>query len=96
LDLLGESYDRYFETDQGRIGVIADIYVSDEVFELRDLIIYPEDPVDRLEVGTQTIRSILRTIEVEVRSMGYRELRITADRVSGANPGKHVDLRREL
>lgn len=96
LELFGESYDRYFETRQGRVGVMADIYASGEVMELRNLVIYPEGPTERLNVGPETIRSILRTMEIEVRSMGYRELRITADRLSGANPGKHVDLRRRL
>jgi hypothetical protein len=96
LELFGESYDRYFETDQGRIGVMADIYASGDVVELRDLVIYPEGPSGRLNVGPKAIRSIQRTVEAELRSMGYRELRITGDRLSGANPGKHVDRRRKL
>ena len=96
MELFGESYDRYFDTGQGRIGVMADIYASGDTVELRDLVIYPEGPVRRLDVGPAAIRSIRRVVEAELRSMGYRELRITGDRLSGANPGKHVDRRRKL
>jgi hypothetical protein len=95
MDLVGESYDRFFDTDQGQIGVLADIYAAGDVLELRDLTVYPVG-ADRKAVGPQAIRSILRDVEAEIRGMGYRELRITATRLSGASPGRPVELRREL
>jgi hypothetical protein len=95
LELFGESYDRYFETNQGRIGVMADIYASADVLELRDLLIYPIG-VNRLSIGPDEVIWIRTQIEDEIRGMGYQELRITAHRLGGANPGRDVVLRRKL
>jgi len=95
VELFGESYSRSFPTPHGMIGVMADIYASGEILELRDLIIYPIGK-EAISVGPREVLSIRQQVEAEVRDMGYLELRITADRITGANPGKHVDLRRKL
>jgi hypothetical protein len=74
---------------------MADIYTSGDALELRDLIIYPVGS-EMLSIGPHEIRSIRRQIEDEIRALGYGELRMTADRLGGASPGRHVILRRKL
>jgi len=95
MELLAESYDRFFDLPMGRVGVMADIYVEDDMIELRDLIIYPIG-VERLQVGVGHMLLVRRQIEMDIRAMGYRRLTITADRITGASPGRKVGIKETL
>jgi hypothetical protein len=95
MDLYAESYRRFFDLPMGQVGAMADIHVEGDLVELRDLIIHPVG-VAKLAVGLRYMLFIRRQIEADIRSAGYTRLRITGDRISGANPGRHVDLKEDL
>jgi hypothetical protein len=95
MELFAESYQRFFDLPTGRIGAMADIHVEGDLIELRDLILYPIG-VEKLEIGVRQLLFVRRQIEIDVRGMGYVRLRITADRISGANPGRAVHLEEKL
>jgi hypothetical protein len=95
MEMLAESYHRFFDLPMGRIGVMADIHVEDDLIELRDLIIYPIG-VETLHAGVKQMLFVRREIEIEIRAMGYTRLTITGDRISGASPGRKVGLKETL
>jgi hypothetical protein len=43
VELYGESYDRFFDLPEGKVGVLADIYVEGETLVLYNLSVYPVD-----------------------------------------------------
>jgi hypothetical protein len=95
MELFAESYQRFFDLPTGRVGLMADIHAEGDLIELRDLILYPIG-VETLELGVRQLLFIRRQIESDVRSMGYARLRITADRITGASPGRAVYLEETL
>lgn len=95
MELFAESYQRFFDLSTGRVGVMADIHVEGDLIELRDLILYPIG-VEKLEIGVRQLLFMRRQIEIDIRGMGYARLRITADRISGANPSRAVHLEEKL
>jgi hypothetical protein len=95
MELLAESYDRFFDLPMGRVGVMADIYVDGDWIELRDLIIYPIG-AETLQAGVRYMLFVRRQIEMDIRTMGYTRLTITADRITGASPGRKVGIKETL
>ena len=95
MKLYGESYDRFFELPEGIIGVMADIYANDESVLLENLLIYPVDH-DELSIGVSNVLRIRRLIEADLRELGFTRFRITAGRLTGANPGHQVNVGRSL
>lgn len=60
-----------------------------------EIVVYPIG-ADKIEPGPGAIRSIMRQLIDEVKSFGVEQLRIKGDRVSGAQPGKKVDITIDL
>jgi hypothetical protein len=78
-----------------RFGVLADVHIIGDRIELLDLSLYPVGP-DHLPVGASQIRAIYREIESSCVQLGFKRLRMTAERLSGAGRGSRVDLERSL
>jgi len=95
LELFADSYDQVFDVPGGQIGVLADVHIIGDKIELLDLSLYPVGP-DHLPFGASQLRAIYRDIESSCVQLGFKRLRITAERLSGASRGRHVDLERDL
>lgn len=66
--------------------------MSGDQVHLGDVAIYPLDTC-RADVGAAALLGAVRgTLIPELRQEGFRTLRITAERLSGARPGRTVDL----
>lgn len=87
----GELYERTIETPSGRIDVIAEIYLHGHQLELRDIAVYPNG-AGRLAVSPAELLTWARFALAEIAEQGFKELRITGTRLSGAGPGRRVDL----
>jgi hypothetical protein len=70
--------------------------VSGNTVHLQDLAIYA-DGVERATVGVAALlRAVRRDVFPDLRAARFDRLRITATRLSGANPGRTVDLTFDL
>jgi hypothetical protein len=87
----GELFERWYETPDGTLDVLAEVVVDGSRLELRDIAVYPRS-ADRLDVRAERLLGWLRELENEARSAGFAELRITGTRLSGARPGRRVDV----
>ena len=87
----GALYERSFETPSGWIDVVAEIGVVGRRLELRDVAVYPRGP-GRLDVSPAELLGWARVALDEIEQAGFEEVRVTATRLSGANPGRRVDL----
>ncbi len=82
---------REFRTSRGTVDLAAEVQISGRSLHLKDVAVFPRG-TDRLSVGAREVIAIRNQLAQEARAYGFRELRITGTRVSGANPGKQVDI----
>jgi hypothetical protein len=87
----GDLWERSFETANGVVDVLAEVVVDGRRVELRDLAVYPRGH-PRLSVAVAEVARWLKAVAAEARQAGFDELRITGVRMSGATPGRRVDL----
>jgi hypothetical protein len=87
----GELYERTIETPAGRIDVLAEIFLHGHQLELRDIAVYPSG-TERLAVPPSELLTWARLALGEIAEQGFEELRVTGTRLSGARPGRRVDL----
>lgn len=92
----GELLEAHVEIEGVRIELLAVVQVSGTTVHLQDLAIYPAG-VERATVGVAALlRAARRDLFPGLRTAGFDRLRITATRLSGANPGRTVDIRIDL
>ena len=92
----GELLEAHVQIEGVRIELLAILEVSGTTLHLRDLAIYPAG-VERANVGVAALlRAARRDLSPDLRAAGFERLRITATRLSGANPGRTVDLTIDL
>ena len=79
-----------------RLEVLAEVVVQDQVLHLRDIAIFPAG-TGKASVGAADLLGALRgELIPQIRSEGFRRLRITGTRVSGAQPGRTLDISIDL
>jgi hypothetical protein len=94
--LSGELFEYRFDTEAGAIGFLAEVEIDGDTLHLKDIAVYPVGPAAALEAGTPAIWRSLRILEDLARQQGFVKLRITGQRLTGANPGANVDIERSL
>ena len=87
----GELYERSFDTPAGQIDVLAEIVITESTIELRDIVVYPRDAI-RLRVSPRELLGWARVAVAEIADEGFAELRVTGTRLTGASPGRRLDL----
>lgn len=87
----GELYERSFDTPAGQIDVLAEIVITGLTIELRDIVVYPTGAV-RLTVSPGELLGWARLAVAEIADEGFAELRVTGTRLTGASPGRRLDL----
>ena len=69
----------------------AEVVMSGKTLHLKDIAIFPRG-AESLSIGAREVAALRNQLAAEARSLGFEQLRITGQRISGANPGKAVDL----
>lgn len=87
----GELHERSFDTPAGQIDVLAEIVITGLTIELRDIVVYPSGAV-RLTVSPGELLGWARLAVAEIADEGFAELRVTGTRLTGASPGRRLDL----
>jgi RHS repeat-associated protein len=87
----GDVIAKDFATGVGTVSMMAEAVISGKTLHLKDIAVYPKD-AEVLQVGTKGMLELLQKLKVEAQQLGFKQLRITGLRFSGANPGKEVDL----
>ena len=87
----GGLYERSFETPAGWIDVLAEIVIEGNRLELHDIAVYPRGS-SRVEVSAAEMLRWARVALTEIARAGFAEVRVTGTRLSGASPGRRVDL----
>jgi hypothetical protein len=84
------------DVDGIRIEVLAEVVVREQVLHLRDIAVFPAS-TEQASVGAAgLLRAFRRELIPELRAEGFRRLRITGTRLSGARPGRTLDISVDL
>ena len=87
----GDLYERSFETPAGRVDVLAEIVLRESQIELRDIAVYPRRGI-RFTISPSQLLGWARLAMIEIADAGFDELLVTGTRLSGARPGRRVNL----
>ena len=79
-----------------RIEVLAEVVVSEQVLHLRDISIFPTGTGQASVGAAALLRALRRELIPQIRAEGFRRLRITGTRLSGARPGRTLDITIDL
>ena len=82
---------RTFNTSKGPLDMAAEVQISGRTLHLKDVAVFPRG-AESLSLGTREIAALRNQLADEARRLGFDQLRITGTRVTGANPGKQVDI----
>jgi hypothetical protein len=92
----GELFERSFDVAGAVIELLAEVVVEGSTLHLRDIAIFPAG-TEHASVGARALLQVLRSQLVpELRGYGFDRLHITGTRLSGAHPGRNVDLTIDL
>lgn len=84
------------DVDDVRIEVLAEVVVLERTLHLRDIAIFPAG-TEQASVGAAAVmRALRRELIPEIRAEGFERLRITGTRLSGARPGRTLDITIDL
>ncbi len=91
----GDLFEYSFSTTGGEVGLLAEVQILADTLWLRDIAVYPVRG-NKLLIGSTEVKRCLSQLEDMARSNGFRRLRISGKRFSGATKGRQVDLTRVL
>ena len=91
----GDIITREFKTAKGMVELAAEAVVEGKQLHLKDIAVFPK-AAGKLNVGAGEVRAMRQQLAEEARGLGFEQLRITGTRVSGAKPGKAVDVTMDL
>jgi len=84
-------FEYQFVTSAGVIGLLAERVVNGTEMHLRDVVILPIDD-NKLLIGNKVVLDGRRELAVYFGKLGFRTVRITGERLTGANAGKMVNV----
>ena len=82
---------REFQTLKGILDIAAEAQVAGRTLHLKDIAVFPRG-TEALNLGSREVMALRNQLTQEARALGFKQLRITGTRVTGANPGKTVDI----
>jgi hypothetical protein len=84
-----------FKTSKGFVNVDAEIAKNGGQLHLKDIAVFPESGPS-IKPGVSEVLQIRDLLSTEARAQGFNQLRITGQRISGANSGKLIDTTIDL
>jgi hypothetical protein len=88
----GGIIDRVFQTSSGPVRVYAEVVAEGQTAVIKDVAIYPAASETGLQVGYTQMRQGLNGVLSDLKAQGFTQARIEAYRVSGAVPGRTMNL----
>ncbi len=88
----GDIITRTIPVRGGAVDIVADVGIQGRNLTLSRFAIDSAGSAGKLDIGVVATRQIFRTLTSEMRALGFHQMRLSATRLTGANPGRHVDL----
>ena len=91
----GQLFETTFKTSEGDVGLLAEIAIEGRTLHLLDVVVEPI-AVRKLRIGSRAVMAARSQLIEKVRAAGFAELRITGERLTGANAGRRVEFIMDL
>lgn len=91
----GEIITREFASSGGPVEIAAEAIINGRTLHLKDIAVFPKG-AEQPNIGKKEVLTLRGRLADEVAGMGFDTLRITGTRLTGANPGKVVDMTIDL
>jgi len=92
----GEIIEEVVQTPQGPVKIVGEAVVEGTQLTIKNISVFSAETGERLNVGVGNMLKAIRPLFEELKAAGYTTVRIVGDRVSGANPGRAVDITKTL
>jgi ribosomal protein L7/L12 len=86
----GSYFEQNFETPPGPVTALAEVHIVGECLVLDELLFYPAESSDRLQIGTRQILEIFRFLRTVAKEQGFAELTVVFHRVGTGSHGRHL------
>ena len=87
----GQLFEKVFDTSQGKVGFLSETIINGKTLHLKDIVIEPVK-TGVLKVGIKEVSALKEQLITQTRAAGFDKLILTGERLTGANPGKIVEL----
>jgi len=91
----GEIVVKEMATSKGTLEMAAETVIQGKTLHLKDVAIFPKG-AESFELGAKEVIELRAQLAAEAKSLGFESLRITGKRLTGAKPGKLVDVTIDL
>lgn len=88
-------FEAQLQSSKGPITILAEASKAGQALNLDDIAIFPTNG-GNLNLGTKEVLALKTQLASKVKDMGFKELKITGKRISGANPGKKINIKMDL
>lgn len=91
----GEEFNRYYDTPMGTLWVSGLTDIRGSHLILRDVLVYPASGAP-VEMGSEAVRSSLRSLEAEIRDQGFQSYELNAAREYRRKPERIISISRRV
>jgi len=92
----GDIIEEVVQTPQGPVKIVGEAVVEGTQLTIKNISVFSAETGERLNVGVGNMLKAVRPLFDGLKEAGYSAVRIVGDRVSGANPGRAVDITKTL
>jgi hypothetical protein len=88
----GALFEWSIDVEDVRVELLAEVEIDGPTLHLRDVAVFPSG-TEQATVGTAALlRELRQELIPRVRAAGFEQLRFTGTRLSGARPGRTLDI----
>jgi hypothetical protein len=88
----GALFEWTIDIDDVRIELLAEVELDGTTLHLRDVAIFPSGTEQASLGAAVLLRALRQELIPQIRAAGFEGLRITGTRLSGARPGRTLDI----
>lgn len=88
----GELFERRYDVAGTAVELLAEVEVEGTTIHLMDVAVFPAEASSAVVGAAAVLRVLRRELLSELAAFGYSTVRITGTRLSGASPGRSLDL----
>jgi len=92
----GGDFEEIFETTAGTVRVFAEVHISDSHLILDEVLFFPDNGEEFLDLGVRQVLGILRAIRLLARAAGLETLTMIYHRIGGRHDGRTIIRTRSL
>jgi hypothetical protein len=92
----GGDFEEIFESTKGPVRVFAEVHLADSHLILYEVLFFPDNGEEFLDLGVRQVLEIVRAIRLLARDAGFEKLTMIYHRIGGKHSGRTIIRTRSL